>query len=62
MRVEHNAPVIQAEFGQGDLLDAESEVIRFILRFFGSANKVLPLLKDLARGYRGEGSDLKQRS
>eukprot|EP00969_Alexandrium_andersonii_P191158 8443620-Alexandrium_andersonii.AAC.1 len=39
MRVEHNVPVIQAEFGQADLLDAESEVIRFILRFFGSVNK-----------------------
>eukprot|EP00969_Alexandrium_andersonii_P295841 13076688-Alexandrium_andersonii.AAC.1 len=50
MRVEHNVPVVQAEFGQADLLDAESEVSRFILRFFGSVNKVLPLLKDLAHG------------
>eukprot|EP00969_Alexandrium_andersonii_P267564 11824426-Alexandrium_andersonii.AAC.1 len=34
MRVERNVPVIQAEFGQADLLDAESEVIRFILRIW----------------------------
>eukprot|EP00969_Alexandrium_andersonii_P317942 14044241-Alexandrium_andersonii.AAC.1 len=25
MRVEHNVPLVQAEFGQADLLDAESE-------------------------------------
>eukprot|EP00969_Alexandrium_andersonii_P140756 6226230-Alexandrium_andersonii.AAC.1 len=43
---------MQAEFGQADLLDAESEVIRFIFRLLGSVNKVLPLWKDLANGYR----------
>eukprot|EP00969_Alexandrium_andersonii_P284485 12576968-Alexandrium_andersonii.AAC.1 len=62
MRVERNAPVIQAEFGQADRLDAASEVIRIVLRSFGSVSKVLPLLKDLASGYRGDGSNLKQRS
>eukprot|EP00969_Alexandrium_andersonii_P354654 15442656-Alexandrium_andersonii.AAC.1 len=53
LHVEQNVPVVQAEFGQADLLDAESEVIWFILRFFGSVNKVLPLLKDLANGHKG---------
>eukprot|EP00969_Alexandrium_andersonii_P173114 7652245-Alexandrium_andersonii.AAC.1 len=50
-----------AEFGQADLLDAESEVIRFILRFFGSVNKVLPLLKDLADGNKGARSRARSR-
>eukprot|EP00969_Alexandrium_andersonii_P072798 3212203-Alexandrium_andersonii.AAC.1 len=53
MRVEHNVPVVPADFGQADLLDAESEVIEFILRFFGSAHRVLPVLTALAGGFRG---------
>eukprot|EP00969_Alexandrium_andersonii_P033137 1446788-Alexandrium_andersonii.AAC.1 len=34
MQVEHSVPIIPAEFRDVDLLDAESEVVKFMLAFF----------------------------
>eukprot|EP00969_Alexandrium_andersonii_P299576 13244165-Alexandrium_andersonii.AAC.1 len=57
MRVEHNVPVVPAEFGQADLLGAESDVINFILRFFGSAHRALPVLTARTGGLEGDDRD-----
>eukprot|EP00969_Alexandrium_andersonii_P020246 884409-Alexandrium_andersonii.AAC.1 len=50
MQVEHNVPIIPAEFLDADLLDAESEVVKFVLAFFGSIEGALPLLRALSAG------------
>eukprot|EP00969_Alexandrium_andersonii_P208887 9225340-Alexandrium_andersonii.AAC.1 len=52
MQAEHDVPVTPAEFKEADLLGAESEVVEFLLRFFGPARRVLPVLTALAGGVR----------
>eukprot|EP00969_Alexandrium_andersonii_P183602 8112867-Alexandrium_andersonii.AAC.1 len=50
VQVEHDVPVIPVEFREADHVDAEADVVKFLLMFFGSINRALPALVALDGG------------